>query len=545
MCYVGIMEFEFTNLPEEDAIPKDVVISLIKEIQAKTQEKYQAEIEYLQEQIRLLRNEVFGRSSEKTIFEHPDQRPLFELSSDESGTDPAPVEDAIEVGAHKRKKRGRKPLPDHLPRVEIIHDLSDEEKICGCGKQKDCIGKEQCEKIDYIPAKVQVQRHIRLKYACKDCEGVEDDGPTITIAPAPVQLLPKSNATAGLLAHLFVSKFADALPFYRQQKIFARHGLDLPRATMSNWAIGAADYCKPLIELLTGEIRSGPVINIDETTLQVLGEPGKSNTSKSYVWIYRGGDPQRPCLVYQYHPTRSGQVAIDFIGKDYHGYVQTDDFSGYSSRFENKKHIVHLGCWAHSRRKFFDVVKAKTKHRGKRQNPQSLADEALLEIRQLYEIEKQARNQSLEPDQIKALRQAHSKPILDRFKQWLDEKEPLVPPKSLLGIAIGYALSNWSKLIVYIEDGCLRPDNNLVENAIRPFVVGRKNFLFSGGPRGAEASCVFYSLIETAKANGLEPFGYLRYIFERLPLIDNPNDYKKLLPQNLDNAMIESATTSV
>jgi transposase len=539
------MEFELPNLPEKDEIAKDIVVALIKEVQAKTQEKYQAEIEYLQEQIRLLRNEVFGRSSEKSIVQDPSQLLLFELPGDASSTDSAPVEVAIEVGAHKRKKRGRKPLPDHLPRVEIIHDLSDEDKICGCGKQKVCIGQEQCEKIDYIPAKVQVQRHIRLKYACKDCEGVDDDGPTVAIAPAPVQLLPKSNATAGLLAHLIVSKFADALPFYRQQKIFARHGLDLPRATMSNWAIGAAEYCKPLIELLTGQVRSGPYINIDETTLQVLGEPGKSNTSKSYVWTYRGGDPQQPCVVYQYHPTRSGQVAIDFIGKDYHGYVQTDDFSGYSSRFEDKPHIVHMGCWAHSRRKFFDVVKVKTKHRGNRQNPSSLADEAIRQIRQLYEIEKQARNQSLEPDQVKALRQSRSKPILDQFKEWLDEKAPLVPPKSLLGKAIGYTLNNWSKLIVYINDGRLRIDNNLVENAIRPFVVGRKNFLFAGGPKGAEAGCIFYSLIETAKANGLEPFGYLRYLFERLPLIDNPDDYKKLLPQNLDTAMIESASTSV
>ncbi len=539
------MEFDLPNLPEEDAIAKDIVIGLIKEVQAKTQEKYQAEIEYLQEQIRLLRNEVFGRSSERSIVQDPTQLPLFELPGDASSTDSAPVEVAIEVGAHKRQKRGRKPLSDHLPRVEIIHDLSDEDKICACGKQKVCIGQEQCEKIDYISAKVQVQRHIRLKYACKACEGVDDDGPTVAIAPPPVQLLPKSNATAGLLAHLVVSKFADALPFYRQQKIFARHGLDLPRATMSNWAIGAAEYCKPLIELLTGQIRSGPYINIDETTLQVLGEPGKSNTSISYVWTYRGGNPQQPCLVYQYHPTRSGQVAIDFIGKDYHGYVQTDDFSGYSSRFEKKQHIVHMGCWAHSRRKFFDVVKVKTKHRGNRPSPSSLADDAIKQIRQLYEIEKQARSQSLEPDQVKALRQSRSKPILDRFKNWLDEKAPLVPPKSLLGKAIGYTLNNWSKLIVYINDGRLRIDNNLVENAIRPFVVGRKNFLFAGGPKGAEAGCIFYSLIETAKANGLEPFGYLRYIFERLPLIDNPDDYKKLLPQKLDSAMIESASTSV
>ena len=535
------MKFDLSNLPEEDVIAKDIVICLIKEAQAKTQEKYQAEIEYLQEQIRLLRNEVFGRRSEKSVVQDLNQLPLFELpGTDQSCTDPAPVDNVVEVQGHKRKKRGRKPLPDHLPRVEIIHDLSDEDKICGCGKLKACIGNEQCEKIDYIPAKIQIQRHIRLKYACKECQGVDDDGPTVTIAPAPVQLLPKSNATAGLLAHLIVSKFADALPFYRQQKIFARHGLDLPRATMSNWAISTAEHCTALIELLAGQIRSGPYINIDETTLQVLGEPGKSNTSKSYIWTYRGGDPQQPCVVYQYHPTRSGQVALDFIGKDYHGYVQTDDFSGYRRRFEDKKHIVHMGCWAHARRKFYDVVKVKAKHRGKRQNPTSLADEAIRQIRQLYEIEKQARNQSLEPDQVKALRQSQSKPVLDRFKKWLDEKAPLVPPKSLLGKAIGYTLNNWSKLIVYIEDGRLRPDNNLVENAIRPLVVGRKNFLFAGGPRGAEASCIFYSLIETAKANGLEPYAYLRCLFAQLPLVKEQSEYRALLPQNIDPVLLES-----
>jgi transposase len=535
------MDFDLSHLPDDATIGKQDFLSFVKKIE----EKHQAEVEYLQQQIQLLQNAIYGRSSEKSVVDQAHcQLPLFEAAGDRSNLDSVVDDQPIEIGAYKRKKRGRKPLPDHLPRVEVVHDLGDEEKVCACGYQMTRIGEEKCEKLDYIPAKVQVIRNIGPKYACKHCEGIDSNGPTVKIAPAPAQLLAKSNATAGLLAHLFISKFADALPFYRQQKIFARYGLNLPRATMSNWAIGAAEHCRPLIELLVGQIRSGPYINIDETTLQVLGEPGKSNTSKSYVWTYRGGDPHKPCFVYQYHPTRSGQVAIDFIGKNYHGYVQTDDFSGYS-RFEGKKHIVHMGCWAHSRRKFYDVVKVKTKHRGKRQNPKSLADEAIRQIRQLYEIEKQARNQSLGPDQIKALRQSRSKPVLDRFKIWLDEKAPLVPPRSLLGKAIGYTLNNWSKLIVYIDDGRLKPDNNLVENAIRPLVVGRKNYLFAGGPRGAQASCIFYSLIETAKANGIEPFGYFRYIFKRIPLIDNPVDYKKLLPQNLDNTMIGAATTVV
>jgi transposase len=437
----------------------------------------------------------------------------------------------IDIASHSRKKRGRKPLPEHLPRVDVIHDLSDDEKMCACGHMKSRIGQEVCEKLDYVPAKIQVERHIRYKYACKHCEGVEDDGPTVMIAPPPVQLIPKSNATDGLLAHIFTSKFADGLPLYRQQKIFARLGLDLSRPTMAHWAIEASIRCKPLIELLQHEIRSGPLINVDETTLQVLKEPGRRNTSKSYMWLYRGGAPDKPALVYQYAASRSGHVAEEFIG-DYQGYVQSDAFVGYD-RFENKPGIRLLGCWAHARRKFVAVIKSKKKNRSNRKNPNSLADEAMTFIGKLYRIEKQAREQELDPDTIVNLRRRKAKPILDQFKKWLDEKAPLVPPKSLLGQAIGYALDNWRRLVVYVEDGRLKPDNNAAENAIRPFVVGRKNWLFAGHPRGADASATFFSLIETAKANGLEPYAYLKYVFEQLPLTDE-KDYPRLLPGNID-----------
>jgi transposase len=246
------MNADLSSLPDDAVISKQDVVELATQ--------YQEKIHYLEDRIRLLQNELFGRKSEKSYPDPDLQLPIFEDKSDHV---PEPLADTVAIAAHKRKKRGRKPLPDHLPRVEIIHDLSDEEKICGCGKQKDCIGQEQCEKIDYIPAKVQVQRHIRLKYACKDCEGVDDDRPTVTIAPAPVALIPKSNATEGLLAHIVVSKFADGLPLYRQEKMFSRIGVDLSRATMANWMVKAARCCSPLVELLQNEIRSGPLINMD------------------------------------------------------------------------------------------------------------------------------------------------------------------------------------------------------------------------------------------------------------------------------------------
>jgi len=318
---------------------------------------------------------------------------------------------------------------------------------------------------------------------------------------------------------------------YRQQKIFARLGLDLSRSTMANWGIEASVRCRPLIDLLQQQIRGGPLINVDETTLQVLKEPGRRDTGKSYIWLYRGGNPDEPVLVYQYAPSRSGDVAEKYIG-DYQGFIQSDAFAGYD-RFDHKPGIRLMGCWAHARRKFVAVVKAKKKIRSKRKNPKSLADEAVAFIAQLYRIEKQARVQEMSFDQVGRLRQEKALPILEQFKQWLDAKAPLVPPKSLLGKAIAYTLENWQRLIVYVEDGRLKPDNNAAENAIRPFVVGRKNWLFAGHPRGAEASATFFSLIETAKANGLEPYAYLKHLFEQLPLAGE-KDYPNLLPGNID-----------
>lgn len=527
------MNLDLASLPDNQSISKQHALLLLRQqekVYQAQQIKYQTQIDYLEEQLRLLKNELFGRKSEKPIREDREQIPLFD-SPREEACETRNTEEQVVIPAHSRKKRGRRPLPADLPRVDVIHDLSEAEKMCACGHLRSRIGQEVCEKLDYVPAKIQVLRHIRYKYACKQCEGVESDGPTVKIAPPPVQLIPKSNATEGLLAHIFTSKFADGLPLYRQQKIFARLGLDLPRSTMANWAIEASLRCKPLIDLLQKEIRSGPLINVDETTLQVLKEPGRRNTSKSYMWLYRGGVPDRPALVYQYAPTRSGQVAEEFIG-DYTGFVQSDAFVGYD-RLQNKPLIRLMGCWAHARRKFVAVIKIKKKIRSNRQNPKGLADEALEFIEKLYRLEKQARELKLEPDQIKELRQSQAQPTLKQFKLWLEDKSPLVPPKSLLGEAIAYTLDNWQRLIVYIEDGRLKPDNNAAENALRPFVVGRKNWLFAGNPRGAEGSAVFFSLIETAKANRLEPFAYLKYLFQQLP-VTNEIDYASLLPGNID-----------
>ena len=531
VIYSGI-NIDLNSLLDDASLSKDIVISLVNAVEV----KYQEEIHYLKEQLRVFQHELFGRRSEKRPEVNPYQLPLVDIDDDQANENIQPADDTIDIPAHRRRKKGRKPLPGDLPRIDIIHDLSEDEKQCGCGARLSRIGEDISEKLDYVPAQIRVERHIRYKYACKNCEGVEDDGPTVRIAPPPVQLIPKSNATAGLLAHIAVTKFADAMPLYRQEKIFNRLGIDLSRAVMAGWMVQAARRCDGLTDLLQDEIRGGPLINIDETPLQVLNEAGRANTTKSYMWVYRGGSPDHPVLLYQYHPTRSGKTALEFLS-DYQGYIQTDDYAGYD-HLGRQAGIVHLGCWAHARRKFVKVVQVRKKHRSKRANPKGLADEALEYIGQLYQVEKEARQRELDSTRIYLLRQEKSKPILESFKDWLTTNQPLTPPRGLLGQAIRYALSNWNKLIIYIEDGRLRPDNNLVENAIRPFVVGRKNWLFAGSPDGARASAAFFSLIETARANGLEPYGYLRHIFKKLLFVQTEQDVKDLLPYNIDPASI-------
>jgi hypothetical protein len=316
------------------------------------------------------------------------------------------------------------------------------------------------------------------------------------------------------------------MPFYRQERMFNRLGVQISRATMSGWAIRAARACEPLIELLHKEIRSGPLINMDETPVQVLREPGRKNTSKSQMWVARGGPPGHPVVLFHYDPSRSGNVAQKIVG-NFKGYLQTDGFAGYNALGETED-ITHVGCLVHVRRKFMDVLKS-----GSKKSTGGTAKTVVDFIGKLYHLEKQAREQELTPDQVRSMRQDRAKPIMDKIKSLLMEREPTTPPKSLLGRAVGYALGQWARIEVYLEDGRLSPDNNVAENAIRPFAVGRRNWLFSGSPKGARASAAIYSLIETARANDLNPYDYLLHVFERLPHASCEDDIKALLPQSI------------
>ena len=297
---------------------KKIINSLLKK-----EQEYLSEIKIMKEQINCLLDKLFGRKSEKTLSDDK-QLSLFETSEEHFPI--AEEDNEIEIQSHKRRKRGRKPIPENLPRIEVIHDIDEAEKQCECGCQKKCIGQEVSEQLDIVPAKIQVIRNIRLKYVCKNCEGVESDGPTVTTAQMPEQLIPKCIGTPGLIAFVLTAKFVDALPFYRQEKQFLRIGVKISRATMCSWAQKIAESCDILLMMLKKEILSGPLINIDETPFQVLKEPGKTSQSKSYMWIFRGGTQEHPGILFEYHPTRAGNVASAFL-KGYKGVVQTDGYS--------------------------------------------------------------------------------------------------------------------------------------------------------------------------------------------------------------------------
>lgn len=523
------MTVDAATLPDSVDALKTIIVDVTQRAQ-----EYETENKLLKEEISVLKHRLFGKKSEK-LPAGSGQLFLFNEAEAAKTEDSGAAQQKVEVPAHERRRGHRKPLPENLPRVEVVHDLSDEQKQCTCGEQKSRIGQEVSEQLDIMPPKIQVIQHIRPKYVCKKCEGVEADEPAVSIAPMPEQMIPKSIATPGLLAWSLTGKFVDALPFYRIEKILERYGVEVSRQTLCCWAVKVAELCRPLLELMGEDILSGFQIQADETTLQVLQEEGREPTTKSYMWLFRGGSQNKPVIIYQYHETRSGQVAKEFL-KGYKGYVQTDGYLGYDF-LEHFADITHLGCWAHVRRKFVEVVNAAGKDKNGKKKSGS-GDVALDYIGKLYLIEKECSDQELTPEQTARERQARAGPVLERFRAWLEKRSPQVPPGSTLGKAISYTLGQWERLVVYLQDSRLRPDNNLAENAIRPFVVGRKNWLFAATPDGAHASAALYSIIETAKANGLEPYWYLRYLFEQLPSAKTKEQYKKLLPQYVDRSLI-------
>lgn len=488
-------------------------------------EAEQVENERLRERLRLYLQKRFGPSSEKTtddqlqIFNEAEALADLDTESDEAneanetaeGTAPAP-----------RQKKGRRPLPSWLNRREVLHDLADDEKICPHdGHALKCIGEEVSEQLNYIPATVEVIRNIRRKYACPHCE----EG--VRIAPLPRQPIPKSMAAPGLLAQIAISKYGDALPLYRQATIFERVGIELSRTTMANWMIAVGRLVQPVLNLLRDEMISGEIIQCDETRCQVLKEPNRAPQTQSYLWAQRGGTAEHPIVLFDYDSSRGSDVPKRLFA-DYAGYLQTDGYKGYDA-ISLEPGIVRVGCWAHARRKFDEAIKAQAGgKKSAKAKGASKAHQGFAFIQKLYRIEKDVRGQSAEVRH--AARQREALPILHEMKVWLDSTVAKVPPKSLTGQAIAYTLGQWAALQRYVDDGRLEIDNNGVENAIRPFVLGRKNWMFSDTVHGAEASANLYSLIETAKANRLEPYRYLCHLLAELPRATTMEQLEALLP---------------
>jgi len=523
------MPIALDQLPDDvDALKSLVADQLVRneQLQADKQavvqknEQLTARVLSLQEQLNLALARRYAASSEKLS---PDQIRLFDEAEIEAQA-AAPTEDeTVTVPEHTRRKCGRKKLPEALPRVEVIHDLPDNERVCPHdGNPLTEIGEVTSEQLDIIPAKIQVIRHVRKQYTCR-C------GQCIKTAALPPQPIPRSLASPGLLAHITVSKYQDALPLYRQETILKRIGVDLPRATLANWMIQAGNLIQPLINLLRDRLLAYDILQMDETTAQVLKEPGKTAQSKSYLWLQRGGPPDQPVVLYDYDPGRGQEVPKRLL-EDFKGYLQTDGYDGYNAVVAVNS-LTHVGCMAHARRRFSDAVKAqgKKKQRGK-------AHRGLALIQKLYRVEKQARK--FEPEARHDYRQLHARPILDELRTWLDGALPQVPPTTATGKALNYLHNEWDKLIRYLDDGRLEIDNNGAENAIRPFVLGRKNWMFSASVKGVKASANLYSLIETAKANGLEPYAYLRHLFTELPKAETVEAIEALLPGNLSKDQI-------
>lgn len=504
-----------------------------------TIESHVIEIDRLQTELRLLRQKLYAPKSERIVVEPEVQAHLFNEAEATTEIHEEPAEE-IQVIQYERRKGGRRLLPGNLPRIEEVHDIPEDEKVCGCGCRLSRIGEDVTEQLDIVPRQCRVVRHIRPKYACRQCEGVESDKGAVQIAPPPVQLLPKTIATPGLMASVVVEKFADGLPLYRQAARFSREGIEISRGTLSNWVVRVGALCDPLLRVLREELRAGPLINIDETPVQVLNEPGRANTTKSYMWVFRGGmSPPGSVVVFDYRPTRSAEDILKEYLTGYGGCVQTDGYIGYEVLSDLS--ITHAGCWAHVRRKFVEVVQAVEKARKGKERRGGSADEALLKIRRLYDIEREASHRELTGDDLLAFRHERTLPVLEEFHGWLQARIGQTPPKGLLGAAMNYALKQWDRLMVYVSNPHLGLDNNAAENAIRPFAVGRKNWLFAGSPAGARASANLYSLVETAKANGLEPYRYLRFLFERLPHAKTPEDYRNLTPLHLDREEFDAA----
>ena len=481
-------------------------------------------IESLQQQLQYLLRRVFGRSAEKL---DPKQRQLFEtLLNQLAPPTQAPSEASPEppVVRPPTNGHGRRRRPASLPRQKVIHDLPEGEKPCPCcGKLRHIIGQEVSEQLDYVPAKLTVIEHVRLKYACPACEAqAAESGPQISTAAKPLAPIEKGLAAPGLLAHVIVSKYGDHLPLHRLEHILERHGIQIARSTRCDWAAQCADVLRPLYDLRAQEVRRSRVIHTDDTPVDVL-DKSRTQTRTGRFWVYRG-DPEHPFTVFTYTPSRSRDGPQGFLrdwGREQRVYLQADAFGGYDGIYAGQAggQVTEVACWAHARRQFYEA----------RTSDAAVSTQALAYIRLLYDVEDAAQEQFQQQDLAAkrplaafrlALRQELAVPRLQQFRVWLQSQQAQqggpVLPKSPLGEAITYAFNQWDALTVYTSDGDLAIDNNARENALRRVALGRKNWPFCGSDNGGHTAAVLFSLIATCQRQKVEPFTYLRDVLTRI-----------------------------
>lgn len=481
--------------------------------------------EWLLEQLRVLKSKQFGSSSEKASEEIYGQLSLLFNEPELCAEDTAEAEEpAVEVRSYTRKRksgRARDILPENVEVVEVEHTLSEEERQCPeCGEVMQPIGTEVQEKIQIIPARINLHRDVYVTYACLSCK---ENGISTPIKKTPKEpaLISGSYASAEAVAHFAVQKFVMGSPLYRQEQEWNRQGFMISRQTMSNWLIRCSDaWLAPVYDALHRLLVQHDLLHADETELQVLHEEGKDARAKSYMWLYRtSGDAEHPIVLYEYAPGRGQEYPKTFL-KGFHGYLQTDGYSGYTG----VDGAIRVGCWAHARRKFDEALRAVPK--GKRS---PTAEQGVAYCSQLFKLEEKLKD--LSPEERKAQRQEQMK-VLDAMLAWANTRN--AAPKSKLGIALNYLKNQWPTLIVYLEDGRIELSNNRAERSIKPFVISRKNFLFANTPGGAQSSAVIFSLIETAKENGLDPYRYLTWLLNEAPRrARSDSDWATtLLPQN-------------
>ena len=503
--------------------------------QSKRVSELESRVDVLMEALRLARHKQFGASSEKSEDTLMEQLSfLFNEAEVFSAADKEDTENVTVVAAHKRHKKHEYTLdsiPEGIATRQVEHRLEGEDLVCPqCGDTRTEIGKEVVRTLEIIPAQMVVREDIYFTYACRNCNKEDIETPVVK-SPREKNIIPGSFATPEAVAHIMTQKFVMGSPLYRQEQEINRKGIKLSRQTMSNWILKATeDYLTPVYEQLHKELLTRDVLHADETTLQVLHEPGKKPQSDSYMWLYRtSGDTDKPIVLYEYQPGRGAKHPKEFLA-GYKGYLHTDGYAGYH---DLGKDITVVGCWAHARRKFDEAVKSLPKGKAKG----SSASQGLAYCNLLFEIEQGLSEETVQKRYEQRLKQA--KPVLDAMFAWANSRT--AAPKSALGTALHYLKEQWPYLSNYLKDGRLEISNNRAERSIKPFVIDRKNFLFANTPKGATGSAVMFSLIQTAIENGLDPYKYLSWLLKQAKDADltDAQVVQRLLPWN---AVVECNT---